>query len=358
MPKPSAQRPVLQRPGFWGIVAAGLVVLAATVIAVLNTFVYDAEAAVEDYVAALRAGEGDTAMGLSEGYLADDAPEQLSTVLLDGDALASSVTFLEDAEITTVDTEVPESFRDSELTQQVVEIRYRDAEDNPRATPVVVDKTASSWLFFNIWELHPMPLQQVELAPSRMPENSGADNPVAQIYDQPTPLLGEDGEPATVAAFAPSIIELEYHGTYLEAAEPQHHVVTDVLAAGATTEFGFDVALTPAVDEAIHEEVQQQLQRCTSQSVLKPAGCPFGYETTNRVLPDSVSWSINVPEVHYSWDESEPAIDRILATAELTAQEIDLGSGQQTATDYQEVFEMSADLELTPENLRVSPDWQ
>lgn len=358
MPKPSAQRPVLQRPGFWGLVTGGLVIIAAAVIAALNAFVYNAESAVEDYVAALRAGQGDTAMALSKGYLAEDAPEQLSTVLLDGDALADSATDLEGAEITAVDEQVPESFQDPEVTQQVVEIRYRDAEDNARATALVVDKTSSSWLVFNTWELHPMPLQQIELAPSRMPERSTADKPVAHIYDQPTPLLGEDGEPATLAAFAPAIVELEYHGTYLEAPEPQYHAVTDVLAAGATTEFGIDVGLTPAVDEAIHEEVQQQLQRCTSQTVLKPAGCPFGYETTNRVLPDSVSWSIDVPEVHYSWEDSEPAIDRILATAELTAQEVDIGSGQQIPADYEEVFEMSADLELTPENLRVSPDWE
>lgn len=358
MSKPCAKRPVYQRPNFWGLVAAGLLALAATVITVLNATVYNAEAPVKDYVAALKAGEGDTAMAVSAGYLSDEAPEGISTVLLDGEALAASAAPLKDAEIVAVDTAVPESFRDEDLTQQVVEIRYKDAEDQTRATGVVVDKTATSWLFFDHWEMHPTPLQQVELAPSRMPENSKADEPVAHIYEQVTPLLGEDGERGVLAAFAPSIIELEYHGTYLEAAETQSHAVTDVLAAGATTEFGFQVELTPAVDEAINREVQQQLERCTGQTVLKPAGCPFGYETTNRVVPETVSWSIGMLEVQYSWDGSEPAIDRIMATAELSAQEVDIGSGQQAATDYEEVFEMSADLELTPENLRVRPEWQ
>lgn len=358
MSKPIAKRPVFQRPSFWGIVAAGVVFVAAAVIAILNAVVYNAESAVKEYVAALQAGAGDTAMAVSKAYLAEDAPENISTVLLDGEALAASAAPLDDAEIVAVDSEVPESFRDDDLTQQVVEIRYRDSEDNTRATSVVVDKTSTSWLFFDRWEMHPTPLQQLELAPSRMPDGSKADEPVAHIYEQATPLLGEDGAPAVVAAFAPSIIELEYHGTYLEAAEPQYHAVTDVLAAGATAEFGFQVELTSAVDDAINREVQQQLERCTSQTVLKPTGCPFGYETTNRVVPETVSWSIGMPEVQYSWNASEPAIDRIMATAELSAQEVDIGSGQQAATDYEEVFEMSADLELTPENLRVSPDWQ
>ena len=70
------------------------------------------------------------------------------------------------------------------------------------------------------------------------------------------------------------------------------YAVSDVLAPGATMEFGFDVELTSAVDETIHKEVQQQLQRCTNQTVLMPAGCPFGYETANRVVPESVSWAI------------------------------------------------------------------
>lgn len=358
MPKTTTKRSVLQRPGFWGIIAAGLLLGAAVVIALLNSLMYNAESAVEDYVEALRAGDGETAMALSHGYLPEDAAETISAILLDGDALAASTAFLDDAEIVTVDAEVPESSRDAELTQQVVEIRYRDTDDDTRATQVVVDKTSSSWLFFNEWEMHPTPLQQIELVPSQMPEDSKADEPVAHIYEQSTPLLGEDAEPATLAAFAPSMIELEYDGTYLEVDGAEQYAVTDVLAGGARAEFHFAVDLTSAVDEAITEEVQQQLQRCTQQTVLKPAGCPFGYETTNRVVADSVSWSIDVPEVQYSWENSEPAIDRIMATAVLNAQEIDIGSGQQAATDYEEVFEMTADLELTPENIRVHPNWE
>lgn len=358
MSKPFAKRPVFRRPGFWGIVTVGLLLLAATVITVLNTLVYTAESVVEEYVDALRAGQGDLAMAVSNGYLPDDAPQSISTVLLDGDALAASTAYLEDADIVAVDTEVPQSFQDANLTQQIVEIQYTDVDDNPVATALVVDKTSTSWLFFNDWQMHPTPLQQVELAPSRMPADSQADEPVAQIYQQATPLLGESDEPAVVAAFAPSLIELEYQGTYLEADGPQHYPVTDVLAAGARTEFQFPVDLTPAVDEEITQEVQQLLERCTSQTVLKPTGCPFGYETSNRVVPDSVSWSIGMPEVEYSWNDSEPSIDRIVATAELTAQEIDIGTGQQVATQYEEGFNMSADLSLTPENLRVSPNWQ
>ncbi|GAA2039766.1 hypothetical protein GCM10009720_20390 [Yaniella flava] len=358
MPKTSGIRSVVQRPGFWGIIIAGVLVVAGVVITLLNSLIYNAESAVEDYVEALRAGEGETALALSQGYLSEDAPASISTVLLDGDGLAASTAFLEDAEIVAVDADVPESYRDDELTQQVVEIRYTDAEDNTRATSLVVDNVSTSWLFFNEWEMHPMPLQQVELAPEPMPADATADAPVAQVHGQSTPLLGEGDEPATLAAFAPSLIELEYQGTYLEATAPQHYAVTDLLAAGASAEFSFDVELTPAVDEAITQEVQQQLERCTEQTVLKPAGCPFGYETANRVVPNSVSWSLDVPDVEYSWNGSEPEIDWIMATAVLDAQEIDIGSGEQSATEYEEVFEMSADLELTPENLRVAPNWQ
>ncbi len=358
MPKTSRPRPVMTRPGFWGIVIGALLLLAIAVVTLLNTLVYNAEAAVEDYVAALRAGDGATAMALSQGYLPEDAPETISTALLDGEGLAASAAMLEDAEIVAAEAEVPESYQEDDITQRVVEIRYQDAQAESRSTAVVVDKVGTSWLFFNEWQLHPLPLQQVELAPMQMPDHAKADEPVAHVQDQPTPLLGSNGSPASLAVFAPASIELEYNGTYLEVPEPVHFTVHDVLAAGARMDFEFDVELTQAVDDAITEEVQEQLQRCTQQQVLKPAGCPFGYETTNRIVPDSVSWSIDVPDVKYAWEDAEPTINWIMATAVLNAQEIDIGSGHQSEVRHEEVFEMSAQLELTPENLRVRPDWQ
>ena len=128
---------------------------------------YNAESAVEDYVEALRAGDGSTAMALSQGYLADNAPENISTVLLDGEPLAAASAILDDAEIQTTDADIPESFRDVGTTQQVVEIRYHDVEGEPQSTSIVVDQVGTSWLFFHQWQLHPMPLQQIELSPPR-----------------------------------------------------------------------------------------------------------------------------------------------------------------------------------------------
>jgi len=359
VPKTSTRRrPLVRRPSFWALLAVLLAVIAAAAIALLNRLVYNPESAVEEYVEALRAGDGEAAMALSQGYLPEDAPESISTVLLDGDPLAASATMLEDAEIEAVEAAPPERAHDPELTQKVVEIRYRDAADEPQTTSLVVNKTGTSWLFFHEWALHPMALQQIQLKPQQIPEHSSADAPVAHVHDEPTPLLGTDGQPATLAAFAPALVELEYEGTYLRVDEPVSFAVTDVLAPGATSEFTFEVNLTPAVDEAIIEEVQDELQRCTDQTVLKPAGCPFGYETPHRVVPSSVSWSIEHPEVQYSWEDSEPKIERVMATAQLSAQEIHIGTGQQSTVEYEEPFEMTAELELTPENLRVRPNWQ
>ena len=239
MPTTATQRPpVVRRPGFWALIAAGVLVLAGAVIVFLNSTVYNPESAAEEYVEALRAGDGATAMAVSQGYLADDAPATISTVLLDGEPLAAASAMLEDAEIESVDAEVPESYQDPETTQRVVEIRYQDGADQPQTTSLVVNKTGTSWGVFNEWQLHPLPLQQIELHPTQMPDNAKADEPVAHIHNAPTPLLGTNGAPATLAAFAPALIELEYEGTYLEVDEPAHFAVTDVLAAGASTEFG------------------------------------------------------------------------------------------------------------------------
>src|SRR5690625_1922033 len=117
----SIQRPVFPRPGCGGMLAVAILVCAGAVITLLNTLVYNPEAAVEEYVDALRSGDGAAAMALSKGYLAEDAPDTVSTVMLDGETLAASAAVLESAEIVTVDAEVPESFRAADLTQRVVD---------------------------------------------------------------------------------------------------------------------------------------------------------------------------------------------------------------------------------------------
>src|SRR5699024_11359709 len=121
--KTSAYQSVIQRPSFWGLVAAGLLLAAAAVITLLNRFVYSAESAVEDYVEALGNGDGATAIALSKAYLADDAPADSSTILLDGRARWQGADLLKDAKIVAADTEIPQTFRAPSLRQRVGQTR-------------------------------------------------------------------------------------------------------------------------------------------------------------------------------------------------------------------------------------------
>src|SRR5699024_5484689 len=115
----SIQRPVFARPGFWGMLAVAILVCAGAVITLLNMLVDRTESDVDECVYALGACDGAADNTVSKGYLAEDAPDTVSTVMLDGETLVVSAAVLESAEIVTVDAELPESFRAADLTQRV-----------------------------------------------------------------------------------------------------------------------------------------------------------------------------------------------------------------------------------------------
>src|SRR5699024_2278599 len=121
----SIQRPVFARPGFWGMLAVAILVCAGAVITLLNTLVYNPEAAVEEYVDALRSGDGAAAMTVSKGYLAEDAPDTVSTVMLDGETLAASAGEWESCENVTEGAGEPERLRTTGATERVEEMMQR-----------------------------------------------------------------------------------------------------------------------------------------------------------------------------------------------------------------------------------------
>ncbi len=344
-------------------------------IATVNGTVYSPEAQVERYLEALAAGDGGTALALAGGGV--DAGHGAATVLLTGEPLATGVAALGEFAVTRGD----DGAADAADGAAVVTVAYT-VDGTEHRTDFTVEHAGRDWLFFDRWRMAPVPLQTVRVAPEHLPPEAAAGPVTARVNGVEAALVPRDGEPGQAfAVLPPFTVDAEFSSTYLTA-DPARLVVDGARSShaegtgGDTEEVGTEgtrasedaSALTLPVElrytDAVAEEVNRQLDAyltgCTEQQVLHPAGCPLGYDTVNRVPPDSIRWSFpDAPEasvVPLPAEGADPtAVAPVEAEAELTLQEIDLVTGEQRRVVHPNPFTFEADLSVTPESVTFTP---
>ncbi|MGO1183096.1 MAG: hypothetical protein ACTHZ5_06970 [Micrococcaceae bacterium] len=355
----TAQRATRRRRLGWiSAGAAGAMLIAGAVtVAVLNSTVFTPEAVVERYLDAVREGDGATAFGLAQVHFAaaeqpGQNPDGLSTALLDGEALASTLAGVEELEI---DEVWPE---ESELDADAV-VRVSFTVDGAQHdTEFGVDREGRDWGVFSHWRMQPVDLQEVVLEPSGLPDNAAADAPVADVNEVPVPLTGRDAESQSrFAVLPPAVVTAQYDGSFVASVSPGRAVI----GTAGDDQHRLELALgaTEALTEEIQRQISEHLTFCTDQKVLQPTGCPMRYWTTNRVTPDSIEWTIpETPEIflEHEDDASQIQIAGVDAVARITLEEIDLVTGEARTVEEDLPFELQADLTVTPERVVVSPD--
>jgi hypothetical protein len=379
-PHPPKPRYVPRRVGrrrrtspWWWFAGAGLVLVAGGVgIAAANATVYAPEAPVEDYLRALKTGDGGTALALSGGGSPDgstagaaaDAPVPgTATTLLQGGPLQSGYAALGEVEVSR-GAEAPDGGS--------VEVEAGYTVDGERhRTTFTVQRLGREWLFFERWRMAPVPLQTVRVQPVHLPPEAAAVPVTAVVNGVAAPLpqgVQEQGAPdrATTAgqSFAvlpPLVVEAGVQSTYLQAG-PARLVVDDAAPADPAQAAPLDLALgyTGAVEQEVNRQLDEYLAACTGQQVLNPAGCPLGYDTVNRVQSDSIQWSVagdpQATVVPLPAEGEDPTVVAPLeAVAELSLRETDLVTGEQRTVDHREPFTLEAELSVTPESVRYAP---
>ncbi|MEW1981365.1 hypothetical protein AB0333_10595 [Citricoccus sp. NPDC079358] len=360
---------------WWGGGAAVALVAGGIAIATVNTTVYSPEAQVEDYLAALAAGEGGTAVALASGDTPELAPGT-ATDLLQGEPLISGMAAL--GELTVSPGEDTPEGRSAEVL-----VGYTvDGEEH--STTFTVEKTGRDWLFFDRWRLAEVPVQSVQVAPTQVPTEAASGPLTATVNGVEAPLVTEQGETPgrSFAVLPPMVVEAGFESTYLQA-EPARLIVDHTAAAGSDGSNGSDNATGTEADtaapsaesltlnlpleytDAVSAEVNEQLDRflagCTEQKVLNPAGCPMGYDTVNRIPPESIAWSLagdpqaGVHELPAEGDDPT-AVAPLEAEAILSLSEIDLMTGEQRTVEHREPFTLEADLTVTPDVVRYTPN--
>ncbi|MGW9550449.1 hypothetical protein ACWG8W_05290 [Citricoccus zhacaiensis] len=355
---------------WWGGGAALALLAGGIAIATVNTTVYSPEAQVEDYLAALTAGEGGTAVALAAGDGSAGSPAELApgtaTDLLQGEPLISGMAALGELTVSRgADT------ADGRSTKVLVGYTV-DGEEH--STTFTVEKTGRDWLFFDRWRMAEVPVRSVHVAPANLPPEAASGPLTASVNSIQAPLVTEQEETPgrTFAVLPPMVVEASFESTYLQA-EPARLVVDHTAGHDPDTEAGttdlsadslsLDLALqyTDAVSTEVNEQLDRFLAGCTEQKVLNPAGCPMGYDTVNRIPPESITWSMagdpqaSVHDLPAEGDDPT-AVAPLEAEAILSLSEIDLVTGERRTVEHREPFTLEADLTVTPDAVRYMPN--
>ncbi|VXB80791.1 hypothetical protein [Citricoccus sp. K5] len=355
---------------WWGGGAALSLVAGGIAITTVNTTVYSPESQVEDYLAALTAGEGGTAVALASGDGSAGSPAELApgtaTDLLQGEPLISGMAALGDLTVSR-----GEDTPDGRSTEVLVGYTV-DGEEH--STTFTVERTGRDWLFFDRWRMAEVPVQSVQVVPTPLPPEAASGPLTASVNGVQAPLVAEQEETPgrTFAVLPPMVVEASFESAYLQA-EPARLVVDHTAAGGTDAEASttdpsadsltLDLALqyTDAVSAEVNEQLDRFLSGCTEQKVLNPAGCPMGYDTVNRIPPESITWSMagdpqaSVHELPAQGDDPT-AVAPVEAEAILSLSEIDLVTGEQHTVEHREPFTLEADLTVTPDSVRYTPN--
>jgi hypothetical protein len=360
------------RPGrtltLWGGAAALVLVAGGVAIGTVNATVYSPEAQVERYLDALADGDGAAAVGLAgvesgtgaEGPASTGPAPGTATTLLDGEALAAGFSALQDLTVSRGE--------DSGDTVEVAVAYGVDAQDH--TTTFTVERVGRDWLFFDRWRMAPVPLSTVRVEPGVWPAEAAGQQLASTVNGVEVTLTGDSSPVQDFAVLPPLAVEGSATSTYLEAAPVR--TVVDGTDPSQPLPLALALQYTDAVAAEANRQLDEYLARCTEQQVLHPAGCPMGYETLNRIPPDSITWSIapdptvEIEPLPSDGDSGEDTAGTpegedvtvaapIRAEARLTLEEIDLVTGERRRVDHEQPMVLEADLQVGPDTVHYTP---
>ncbi len=239
------------------IVALALAVVAAAfggTVLILNASLYSASGFVRGYLDALARHDADGAVELAGALSSGDASSELLVPQAMGE--------LSDVSLVS----------DSTDGQGVHTVVYSYSAGGVAGTSSfrVVHKGVLLGLF-STWKFETSPLGVIQLSVLHDPgfTANGVD------LHSPTP-----DQAAPYLAFAPGSYTLTHETQWLHA-KP---VTVNVTQPATAVRAGLDVEANAAFGKRVQKEINAYLDKCATQTVLLPSGCPFGESMGNRIV--------------------------------------------------------------------------
>lgn len=305
-----------------------LAIAAAIVtIVVVNTSYFGPQKTVQDYLQALRDGDGAKALGLLHATV-----PSANAAVLDGSGLKASQTDVKD-----VSVGKPENLPGNKAQ---VTVSY-SIDGTKLSTDFQLAKGPKHWLFFDSWTFVPttLPTLDVSVINASQASLNGVD------VNMPS---GRN----SFAVFFPGKYAAEYHSDLFAAPVVARNVTG---ASAAIPSVALTTGPTPKLLAQVGSTIHSYLDACAKQQVLMPADCPLSASTDNRVV-SAVKWSIvNYPEVSISAYGGRWVMAPLTAKAQVQFQEQNLYTGEISTVKTAEDFGFSAKLSVTDTAVTVTP---
>lgn len=286
---------------------------------------------VREYIEALKAGDGETALGLLKATVPNS-----SAAMLDGSALQTAAARINDVKLGNAERRAG--------NQVMVPMDYT-IDGVEHRTEFMLERTGTEWLFFGKWSFVPSALPTVDV--TVVNSNEATMNGV--------PVNMPDGR-NTFAVFYPGEYEASLTGE-LFAADPSKVTVTN----GDAAQVPLDL-LTKATDkmnQAVAAKVKEFLDTCaaeaTRQQRLQP-DCPFYHTTSSRVVDGTIKWEITeYPKISIEPFDGRWVVAPLNGKARVTAREIDLYTGFVLNLNEDHDFSFTTRLEIGEGTVTVVP---
>lgn len=311
----------------WLLILMLAIAAAIVTITVVNGNSFGPQRTVQQYLDALRAGDGAKALGLLQARVPG-----ANAAVLDGEGLAKSQEAVTDVHLGDP-TDAPENRKTVQLSYSIAGTKL--------STDFTLIPGPKHWLFFDSWVMAPTTLPVINV--SVVNANQAAINGV--------PVNMPDGK-NSFAVFYPGRYEAEFRSP-LFAAPPVTRTVSSPLesvpAVALTT--GPTSDLLAQVDGTIHK----YLDACAKQAVLMPSNCPMSAATDNRVT-SAVKWTIvEYPGVTISPYGGTWVLAPLTVKAQVEYQEQNLFTGVVAPVKTTEDFGFTAKLSIDGTTVSVTP---
>lgn len=153
-------------------------------------------------------------------------------------------------------------------------------------------------------------------------------------------------DPVTLLVFSPGLYSVGVDTATAEA-EPVR-VLAD--AALRSVPLAIQARPTEAFADVVQQQVSAFLTQCATQKVLQPTGCPFGIQIDDRVLADSLAWSIRAaPMVELVPDGAHWALSPATGTAHIEVDVISIFDGSIYHLSEDVPFVIDGTIEILPD---------
>lgn len=311
-----------------GVVVATLA-LATLAWAGINAELYSASGFVKQYLSSL--SRQDATSALSMPGVTDGLPQDAPTALLRSSALG-------------------------ELRDVTVTGTHNSGENTIVSATFVVGGKAGSADFvlklngrtfgiFESWAFAERPLSNIVVTVAHGVQFQVGTSGVIDLRTTGAQSVTDWGGKQSFLVFAPQAYVFSLDTATLAAAPTQ----ATALAPGQNASVTVDVQATPAFSDQVQQELNTYLDECVTQHVLQPTGCPFGYQTGNRIVGEPTWSMVDYPMVNVTPGTSSWVVRRAVGHVRLTGEIQSLFDGSISKLDKVIAFTTNLDIVVRPD---------